>query len=80
MPPANPALAPVLDEIASEKAGQVKVAKTNVDENPALAQRYHIQGIPTFILFQSGREAGRASGAMPAAQIERAVGFHAGPT
>src|SRR5688572_12725069 len=45
-------LAPVLDEIAKEQA--VKVAKVNVDDNPALAQRYGIQSIPTLLYFNKG--------------------------
>jgi thioredoxin 1 len=44
-------LAPVLDEIATEQADHVKVAKVNVDDNPALAERYGIQSIPTLIFF-----------------------------
>ena len=47
-------LAPVLDEIATEHADQVKVAKVNVDDNPALAQRYGIQSIPTLLYFANG--------------------------
>src|SRR5437867_598532 len=48
-------LAPVLDEIATEKFGQVKIAKVNVDENPALADRYGIQSIPTLLYFAGGQ-------------------------
>ena len=47
-------LAPLLDEIAMEKAGQVKIAKVNVDANPALAARYGIQSIPTLLYFTDG--------------------------
>ena len=47
-------LAPVLDEIATEYSGRVKVAKVNVDDNAALAQRYRIQGIPTLLYFANG--------------------------
>jgi thioredoxin 1 len=47
-------LAPVLDEVAQEKAGQVKVAKVNIDANPGLAARYGIQSIPTLLYFQGG--------------------------
>jgi thioredoxin 1 len=47
-------LAPMLEEIANEQAGRVKVAKVNVDDNPALAQRYGIQAIPTLLYFNKG--------------------------
>jgi thioredoxin 1 len=47
-------LAPVLDEIAKEHADRIKVAKVNVDDNPALAERYDIQSIPTLLYFAKG--------------------------
>ena len=47
-------LAPLLDEIAAERGGRVKVAKVNVDDNPALAARYGIQAIPTLLYFAGG--------------------------
>jgi thioredoxin 1 len=47
-------LAPVVDEIALEQAGRAKVGKVNIDENPALAQRYHITSIPTLLYFFNG--------------------------
>lgn len=45
---------PMLEEIALEYVGRVKVAKLNVDENPALAERHHIQSIPTLIVYANG--------------------------
>jgi thioredoxin 1 len=47
-------LAPVLDEIATEQAGRVKIAKVNVDANPVLAARFGIQSIPTLLYFVGG--------------------------
>ena len=47
-------LAPVLDEIAREQTGRVKIAKVNLDENPALAMRFGIQAIPTLLYFSNG--------------------------
>jgi thioredoxin len=47
-------LAPVLDEIAAEQSGRVKIAKVNVDQNPALAARFGIQAIPTLLYFAGG--------------------------
>ena len=48
------ALAPVLEEIAREQTGRVKIVKVNVDEDPVLAEHYHIQSIPTLIYFRNG--------------------------
>jgi thioredoxin len=48
-------IAPVLDEIAKEKAGVVKVAKVNVDENQSLSSKYNIRAIPTLLFFKNGQ-------------------------
>ena len=55
-------LAPVLDEIGAERAGQVKIAKVNVDANPGLAARYGIRSIPTLLYFQGGEARRRSVG------------------
>jgi thioredoxin 1 len=47
-------IAPILDEIAREQAGKVRIAKIDVDQYPALAARFNIRGIPTMILFRNG--------------------------
>ena len=57
-------LGPVLDEIAREQAGRVKVAKINVDENPDLAAQFQIQAIPTLIYFFKGEAKERSMGAV----------------
>ncbi len=58
-------VAPVVEQFARENAGRLIVLKLNTEENPAVANSYDIQGIPSFILFRNGRPVGRRSGAMP---------------
>lgn len=48
-------IAPILDEIAREKAGSVKIAKVNVDQNQSLSARYNIRAIPTLLFFKDGQ-------------------------
>jgi thioredoxin 1 len=62
-------LAPVLDEIATEYAGKVKVAKLNIDENPGTPPRYGIRGIPTLMLFKGGEVEATKSGAVSKSQL-----------
>ena len=57
-------LAPVLEEIAIEQAGRVKVAKVDVDSNPALAARFGIQSIPTLLYFEAGELRDKTIGAI----------------
>jgi thioredoxin 1 len=57
-------LAPVLDEIATEQAGRVKVAKVNVDQNQELAARFNIQSIPTLLYFAGGEVRDQTVGAV----------------
>jgi thioredoxin 1 len=66
-------MAPIMDELAAEFAGQVTVAKLNVDENPETAARLGIMSIPTLVLFKGGQPLGQMVGAAPKAQIEAAV-------
>ena len=58
-------IAPVLDELAEEYAGRVKICKVNVDDEPALAQRYKIMSIPAVFLFRDGEVAEKMVGARP---------------
>jgi thioredoxin 1 len=62
-------VAPVLEEIADEHPGQLRVAKVNVDEHPGLAQQFNVMSIPTLIVFKDGVEAQRVVGAKGKAQL-----------
>ena len=62
-------IAPVLEEVAAEMAGRVRVAKLNVDENPATAARFGVQSIPTLLVLKGGRELDRIVGVQPKAAI-----------
>ena len=65
------AIAPVIEELAAELAGRVRVAKLNVDENPDTAARFELRSIPTLLIFDGGREVDRLVGAYPKAEISR---------
>lgn len=56
-------IAPILDEIAGEQDGKLRIAKLNVDEHPGIARRFDVQSIPTLILFKDGEPAVRVVGA-----------------
>ncbi len=62
-------VAPVVEELAAEMAGRVRVAKLNVDENPAIATRFQVRSIPTLLVFKGGREMERIVGVQPKAEI-----------
>jgi thioredoxin 1 len=62
-------IAPVLEEIAGEYADKIDVVKLNVDENPAIAQRYQILAIPTLNVFQNGEVVKQIKGAKPKAAL-----------
>ena len=62
-------VAPVIEELAAEMAGRVRVAKLNVDENPVTAARFHVQSIPTLLILKGGREMERIVGVQPKAEI-----------
>jgi thioredoxin 1 len=66
-------LAPVVQELAKDYEGRLSVAKINVDENPATAQKYQVMGIPTLILFKNGRAVERFVGYMPKEDLERKI-------
>jgi thioredoxin 1 len=63
-------IAPALDEIATEMAGKVKIAKVDVDEAPEVATRFGIRSIPCLILFKDGKETDRIVGAQSKTQLK----------
>ncbi len=63
-------VAPVVEEIAQERAGQLKVVKMNTDENQSTAMNYNIMSIPTLILFRNGQPAKTVIGAYPKRKLE----------
>jgi thioredoxin 2 len=69
-------IAPILEQIAVDRAGQIKVVKVNVDELPHVSARYGVQGIPTLLLLDHGREIGRQVGAAPAAALHQWLDTH----
>ena len=63
-------MAPLLDDVANRRAGQMLVLKLDTDQNPATGQRFGIRGIPTLIAFRDGKEVSRRVGAVPSAELE----------
>jgi thioredoxin 1 len=62
-------IAPVLEEIANEYNGKIKIAKLNIDENPATPPKYGIRGIPTLMLFKNGNVEATKVGAVSKSQL-----------
>jgi len=71
-------LAPVIEQLAREMAGRVRIGKLNVDDNPVTAERFNVRGIPALLVFKGGREIDRMVGVQLKAEIvrrlERAIG------
>lgn len=63
-------MAPLLDDVARRRAGEMLVVKLDTDRNPSTGQRFNIRGIPTLIAFRSGKEVARRVGAIPPAELE----------
>ena len=66
-------MAPVLEQVAKEYAGKMKVAKLNVDQNPVSQASYSVMSIPTLILFKKGRALERFVGLRPKHELTRAI-------
>lgn len=67
------AVAPIVDELAREYAGKLKVVKINVDDNPETPARYGVRGIPNLILFKGGQVKDQIVGAVPKGVLDKAV-------
>jgi thioredoxin 1 len=72
------AIAPVLDEIADEKVGKVKIAKVNVDENQDLASKFGIRAIPTLLIFKGGTVKEQLVGMVGKKDLEKKLAAHIG--
>ena len=62
-------LSPIVNELADDLAGRIKVAKCNVDDNQDIAMKYGVMSIPTLVMLKGGKEAMRTVGAMPKARL-----------
>jgi len=67
------AIAPVVEELANEYAGKIKIGKCNVDENPITPSRYGIRAIPTLIFFKNGSVVEQITGAVAKSQIAAVI-------
>ena len=67
-------MAPAVDQLASENQGKLLVGKLDTDRSPRTAQSFNVRGIPTVIVFKNGKEANRATGAMPLKGLQQLAG------
>lgn len=66
-------IAPTVEELSKEYAGKIKVGKLNTDENPDVASRYKIMGIPTIMFFKDGQKVDQIVGAVPKPQLKAKI-------
>ena len=69
-------VAPILDELASELAGKVKIVKINVDENQAIPAQFCVRSIPTLLIFKQGKAVATQVGALPKGQLLNFINQH----
>lgn len=66
-------IAPIVEEVAAENAGRLKVGKVNVDDNPRLAAQYGVNSIPTLMVFKNGQVIRSLIGLQPKARLQEAI-------
>jgi thioredoxin-like negative regulator of GroEL len=66
-------VAPLLDQLAQEFSGRIRVAKLNVDDNPLTSSRYSIRSIPSLLFFKNGTLVNTVTGALPKEELKRQV-------
>jgi len=66
-------MAPILEQVAAQHQGKLRIIKIDIDKNPAVAQQYRVQSVPTLILFRQGQPVWRQAGAVPAPQLRQAL-------
>lgn len=71
-------IAPTVEELAKEYSGKLKVCKLNTDDNPDIASRYKIMGIPTVMFFKDGEKVDQLVGAVPKSQLKSKIDQYSG--
>ncbi|MDK2971303.1 MAG: thioredoxin 1 [Candidatus Sumerlaeota bacterium] len=69
-------VAPIVEELAAENAGKIKIGKLDVDDNPGVAGDYGVMSIPTLIIYKNGEEAERLVGALPKSELQTRINAH----
>ncbi|WP_428100086.1 thioredoxin [Candidatus Rariloculus sp.] len=72
-------IAPILDAIAAERKGRVRICKLNIDENPKTPMKFNVRSIPMLLLFRGGQVVDQVVGAVPKARLESLLEPHLGP-
>ena len=66
-------IAPMIDQLAAENLGSIKVGKVNIDENPGVSQEFGVDAIPTLLIFKGGKVINRSVGAQPKTRLQSAI-------